>query len=191
MEDQAVIDQVLSGDREAFAVLVDRHKGMAFTLALRIVRNREEAEEIAQDAFVKAFRSLKSFRRESRFSSWLYRIVYNQAISRTRLRKPRAASYDDGFEGNEPVQAGDALQRVAAAERKRFLAQAMDRLTPQDAAILTMHYMEDTSVEEVSRATGLSPSNVKVRMFRARKKLHDVLNTMLSHEAGSLLHADG
>ena len=69
---------MLSGDREAFAVLVDRHKGMAYTLALRIVRNREEAEEIAQDAFVKAFRSLKSFRRESRFSSWLYRIVYNQ-----------------------------------------------------------------------------------------------------------------
>jgi len=85
-EDKFYIEKVLKGDTTAYADIVNKHKEMVFTIAVKILRNREDAEEIAQDAFVKAFQALPGFKGEARFSTWLYRIVYNAAISQSRKR---------------------------------------------------------------------------------------------------------
>jgi RNA polymerase sigma-70 factor (ECF subfamily) len=190
MEDQEAIARVLAGDVDAFAVLVQRHRDKAFTLALRIVRNREEAEEIAQDSFVKAYRALASFRKEAKFSTWLYRIVYNMALSRLRRRRPEpAAGGPDEIAFGGDVDPAGALARLAARDRRRFVGEAMSRLDPRDAAVITLHYFEEAGVEEISGTTGLSQSNVKVRLHRARKKLQAELQNMLKGEARSLVGA--
>ena len=93
--DITYIEQVLAGNLNAYSHLVDRHKDRAFNLALRICGNTEEAEEITQDSFLKAFRSLSSFKMKSSFSTWLYRIVYNSSISNVRGRKNRVLSLED------------------------------------------------------------------------------------------------
>lgn len=170
------VQQILAGKTASFAYLVDRHKDMAFTIAVKIVRNREDAEEITQDSFVKAYQSLRSFKGESKFSTWLYRIVYNAAISHTRRQKHEFTAIDENLIGNmtedEIVENLDQLDRE---EQSMLVASAVDHLPPDESALVSLFYMQETSVEDISRITGLSVSNVKVKLHRIRKKLYDVM----------------
>lgn len=175
------VQQILAGKTASFAYLVDRHKEMAFTIALKIVRNREDAEEIAQDSFVKAYQSLRSFKGESKFSTWLYRIVYNAAISHTRRHKYEFTAIDENLIGNmtenEIVENLDQLDRE---EQSKLVASAVDHLPPDESALVSLFYMQETSVEDISRVTGLSVSNVKVKLHRIRKKLYDVMQQKMA-----------
>lgn len=187
-DDNFYIDRVLGGDASAFAALIDNHKTMAFNIALRIVKNREDAEEIAQDSFLKVHQSLREFKRESKFSTWLYRIVYNNAISRVRKKKLNIDSYDDeNYEWMEPVETTKEMERLSQNEQKKFVHDAINELTEQDAAIVTLFYMNESSVKEISEVTGLSQSHVKVKLFRARKQLHEELNKILKHELADII----
>ena len=168
-------------------VLINRYKGMVYTIALNILKNREEAEEVAQDAFVRAFTKLSQFRMDSSFSSWLYRIAYNTAISRTREKK-REQSYQDEIKATESFeQQAKAFGELEQADRKRYLNQAMDLLEGDDKLILILFYYDGKTVDEIGQITGYSESNVKVRMYRARKKLHEELERILRHETKQLL----
>lgn len=173
-EDNYYIDRVLSGDKASFSALVDKHKDMVFNIALNILQNREDAEEIAQDSFLKAYQSLKSFRRESRFSTWLYRIVYNAAVSRKRKHNPERAPIDDfileSYTGDEVVATTGALDEE---EQLTALNEALSMLAPEDRIIIDLFYREEHGVEDISEITAYSVSNVKVKLFRIRKKLYD------------------
>jgi len=176
-DDRYYIEKVLEGDATAFAALVDRHKDNAFTLAFRITGNREEAEEIAMDAFVKVYRSLGRFRNESRFTTWLYRIVHNESVSALRKKQPETVPLDDQLvenfsedEINENVSALDEQQQ------QRLIRHALGKLSPEDNLLVTLFYIDDQSVGEISEITGMSQSNVKVRLHRTRKKLYQILN---------------
>lgn len=174
------VQRVLAGDTAAFAVLVDRHKDLAFNIALKIVRNREDAEEIAQDAFIKAYQSLRSFKGDSRFSTWLYRIVYNAGISHTRKKQHSFTQIDERVMGETTEDAIlEDLDQVDQNLQSKMVNAAIDRLPQDESALVTLFYMEENSVEDISQITGLSVSNVKVKLFRIRKKLYDEMQQMM------------
>jgi len=103
LDDSFYIEKVINGDTSAYTNLVNKHKDMVYTIALRIARNHQDAEEIAQDVFLKAFQSLESFRQKSKFSTWLYRIVYNTAISKIRKKQPEVTALDENLVENYTV----------------------------------------------------------------------------------------
>jgi len=181
--DQYYIKLVLSGKREAFSVIVDRYQDNVYNLALRICGNREDAEEVAQDSFVKVFRSLGSFKGKSSLSTWIYRIVYNTSITFVKKHRYGVLSLQDF-----PADAVDFIRDCetdADAEieyRKTILAFALQKLEFEDRAIITMHYYEDMSQNEISTITGLSGSNVKVRLHRARKKMQEIIEKYKKQE---------
>ena len=186
--DYKCIEKVLAGDRNAYAILVDRYKDMVFSLALRLMRSREEAEEIAQDAFVKAFRSLASFKGKSRFSTWLYKIVYNTAISSLRKKEIERIQMDDGnLPDTELTESHSIYSSLTNEERKKFIDNALEILDEEEKFMIIMYYYEDRELDEVAAITGLTKTNVKVRLYRARKKMLIYLKSYLQEETYSLL----
>lgn len=175
--DETIIEQVLNGNRNAYALLVDQYKDRVFSLIVGIVRNREAAEELAQDVFVKAYSSLKKFRREAGFSTWIYRIAYNTAISETRKKKYIVKSFDEQLEKAASIQltASEDEQIEENESKHQLLEQALTTLPPEDKLILMLYYFEEKSVEEISKATRLTTSNVKVKLFRLRNKLKELM----------------
>lgn len=185
--DLLLIQRAKENYSPAVAELINRYKGMVYTIAFNILRDKDEAEEVAQDAFVKAFTKLNLFRMDSSFSSWLYRIAYNTAISRTREQK-RKQSYDDEIKATESFeQQAKAFGDLEQDDRKRYLRKAMDKLDGDENMLLMLFYYDGKSMEEISQITGYTDSNVKVKLFRARKKLHDELEKILKKETRSLL----
>ena len=186
--DQNYIDKVVSGDVASFSYLVEKYKDMAFTVALKIVRNTEDAEEVAQDSFVKAFQQINTFQGKSKFSTWLYTIVYRTAISKTRKKKLELTNIDeyviDNYTGANTVGQIDSLKYE---EQQKYVSEAIDRLPELDALLVTLFYINDNTLDEIKEITGYSKTNVKVRLFRARKKLYRELEQLLHHEVKTIL----
>ena len=174
--DTYYITQVLCGNVNAFSHLVEKHKRMAYTLALKLVRVPEDAEEIAQDAFVKAYQSLPDFKGESKFTTWLYKIIYHTSISRLRKKQMEIISIDDDQNRNFDVHETDHfLARLTMEEQNTLVRNAIDRLPDEERALITLYYMNECPVKEITGITGDSESNVKIKLFRARKKLWEML----------------
>lgn len=180
-DDNYYIEKVLNGDSSAYASLVAKHKNLVFSIALKVLNNREDAEEIAQDAFIKAYNSLRSFEKKSKFSTWLYRIVYNAAISHTRKRMLETIPMDNYVIHNyseEYLRPG--IDEVNTDEQQALLSKAMKNLTDEDTLLINLFYHGNNSVEDISTITGLSSSNVKVRLHRIRKKLYEDMSAMMA-----------
>ena len=178
--DAYYIAEVLKGNAEAFALLVEKYKRLAFSLSMKITRNREDAEEAAQDAFVKAYRSLESFKGGATFKTWLFRIVYTTAISKVRGKKHDVVSFEDyRLSESELMETENAVGQLSAQERSYQLHKAMESLAPDERAILNLYYFEDMPVEEIATIMELSASNVKIKLFRSRKKLYEQLHGLL------------
>lgn len=175
-DDTYYINQILRGNVNAFSYLVEKHKRMAYTLALKLVQIPEDAEEIAQDGFVKAYQSLNQFKGESKFSTWLYKIIYHAAITRLRKKQMEIISIDDNQNRNFDVCETDHfLNQLTIEEQNNSVRIAIDRLPDEDRALITLYYLNECSVKEITTITSDSESNVKIKLFRARKKLWDLL----------------
>jgi len=182
-DDIHYIDLVRAGDNSAFAGLVAKHKNMVFSIVLKILHNREDAEEIAQDSFLKAFESLGSFEKKSKFSTWLYRIAYNAAITKTRKKRVEFVGIDDRIISNyteDEIQ--EYVGRFDADEQKRIIDKALKRLPEEDNLLITLFYKAENSVEEISAITRLTESNVKVRLHRIRKKLYGEISEIMKYQ---------
>ena len=181
--DQYLIDLCLKGDTNSFGTLVERYQDFVFTIAFRIVKTREEAEEVAQDTFIKAYESLNKYRGESKFSSWLYSIAYRKALDSLRKNKKFKASelIDDITEG-DVNEIDNALQYLQNEERKKAIQDCILKLPEDAAAIITLYYFEEQSVREISGITGLSEDNIKVKLYRSRKKLFSLLKHFILPE---------
>ncbi|MBP8824363.1 MAG: sigma-70 family RNA polymerase sigma factor [Flavobacteriales bacterium] len=188
MEHAPLINRFLRGDGRAYGELVQCYEHMVYTICLRILRNKEDAQEAAQDCFVNAYEHLCSFGGTSKFSTWLYTIAYRCAVSRKRKRRPELVSVDEipfaapTADGRDPLHTSDV---------KRHLEKALGALSGEDAAVLTFYYLEELNVEEIVTITGLGASNVKVRLFRARRHLEEALNKELNGNARELLLSNG
>ena len=176
---------ILQGDSDQYRILVDKYQNFVFTLTLRVLLNKSEAEEAAQDTFIKAYQALKSFGGKSKFSTWLYRIAFNTAISYKRKHRIEIS----GLDGNtyKIASSHNTTDKMDHEERKRFIANALGRLSPEDASVITLFYKKELSLQEISEITGMKNSAVKVKLFRARKKLADELRRQLMAETESLL----
>jgi RNA polymerase sigma factor (sigma-70 family) len=187
-EDKHYIGRVLKGEANAYAFLVNKYKSMAYSLALKLVKNREDAEEIAQDAFIKAYQSLAQFRGSARFSTWLYRIVYNSAISHMRRNSAELVSIEDsGFTEKESSEVNDAYYRLKEQERKKFLDLVLEKLDPDENFLVTLYYYDEKDLDEIGRITGLTKNNAKVKIFRARQKMMIMLKKYLDEELTMIL----
>ncbi|GAB2974441.1 RNA polymerase sigma factor [Mucilaginibacter puniceus] len=189
LSDIELIQQTLGGNQSAYADLIKRHQRFVFTLALRFSKTREDAEEIAQDCFVKAYRSLASFQQQSKFSTWLYSIVYTTAMTRLRKKRIETSSIHND-DDNSQIEGQIAVIDTNHAEnnsRSYYLNQAIAQLLPDDAAVLTLFYKGEQSVEEISQALGIETNAVKVKLFRARQRLKEKLERNLKHEAKELI----
>jgi RNA polymerase sigma-70 factor (ECF subfamily) len=177
--DAYYIERIQAGETEGFAVLLERYSQPVFNLVLKIVENREDAEELTQDVFLKAFRSLGSFQGESRFSTWLYRIAYNTAVSATRKRRQEWLSIDEVMIENVSEEyVSDELEQTGKEEQLVRLEQALAQLPPDERALVTLFYLQEKTVEEVVSITKLSASNVKTKLHRIRKKLYVLMEAM-------------
>jgi RNA polymerase sigma-70 factor (ECF subfamily) len=186
-KDQLYIDKVISGDLSAYTYLVDKHKDMAFSVALRIVRNREDAEEIVQDAFVKAYQNIEAFRNKSKFSTWLYRIVFNAAISRTRKKSLESTDLDSFVIDNYSTdEIKDNINKLDSSEQIKLVNKLIDKLPPLEYTLINLYYKEECSIDEISEITGLTDSNVKVKLHRIRKKLYSELQQILNKELNTM-----
>lgn len=185
--DLILVQRAKENQSPAVEELINRYKSMVYTIAYNILKNREEAEEVAQDAFVRAFTKLNLFRMDSSFSTWLYRIAYNLAISRTREQKREQAYQEEAKATESFEQSAQIMSELEAADRKRYLNKAMEDMDGDDRLLLMLFYYDGKSVEEVSQITGYSNSNVKVKLYRARKYLYERLSALLRKETRQLL----
>jgi RNA polymerase sigma factor (sigma-70 family) len=180
-DENLLIDRILTGERQCYAPLVDHYKTYAFTIAYKIVNSRPDAEEIAQDAFIKAFHYLKSFNRQAKFSTWLYRIVFNTAISYKRKNHRQFQSVQDNLVAHAPV-----VQDLEKEDKQVFIARAMEKLNAADRQAIQLFYIQEFSLEEVAETMGQIPATIKVRVHRARQRLADELKKILKQEALTL-----
>lgn len=183
--DTYYIERIQAGDTASFAYLLDKYSGPIHSLIVRIVGSREDAEELAQDAFVKAFRSLSSFKGGSSFATWLYRIAYNTAISHTRKKQYEFLAIEDSaLENVSGEDANDLLSQATATEQLARLEKALAQLPPDERALVLLFYHKEKTIEEIVAITGLTASNVKTRLFRIRKKLFLLIQRMEEKENG-------
>jgi RNA polymerase sigma-70 factor (ECF subfamily) len=186
LTDSEIITNVLAGNTAAYAVLVNRYRNMVFTLAYQIIVNREDAEEIAQDAFVKAFSALRFFKEQAKFSTWMYRIVVNTALNKKKLKKYVVIDITDAEEQEEYDHIFPLLQPLEKKEQQKFILLAIDSLQESERICITMYYLNELSVNEINELTDLTQANIKVLLHRGRKHLYDKLSTLLNVETENL-----
>ncbi|MFN0214735.1 MAG: RNA polymerase sigma factor [Saprospiraceae bacterium] len=184
ISDETLIQQALGGRQAAFAGLVSRYERYAITLALRLVKNREDAHEIAQDAFLRAFRYLPDFRGEAKFSTWLYKIVYSTSLNFLRKQNPDIQSLDDE---NRPIRLADeslpdASHAMEQNDRNLALQNAICQLSSDDAAIITLFYLYEHSLEEICQIMNLTMTNAKTKVCRARQRLKTIVEGKFAAE---------
>lgn len=182
-DEHLLVKAAKAGDQKAFEELVNRYETKIFRLTMNITRNREDAEDAMQDAFLKSYSHLKDFNEDSRFYTWLVRIAANEALMRLRKRRPNQFSLDEPIEAEEefmPRELEDwgpsPEQRFAQTEMKEILSKVIDTLTPDFRVVFVLRDVEDLSTEETAKTLGISVPAVKSRLLRARLKLREKLN---------------
>ncbi|MDR2919072.1 MAG: sigma-70 family RNA polymerase sigma factor [Tannerella sp.] len=180
MDEKLQIHKVLKGDTSAFGYFVDTYQDMAMTIAFRVCGNMQDAEDIVQNAFVKTFHNLHTFKSDSKFSTWFYRIVYNTAIT-----EAKSTTYNVQYvEYNQIDTSGfysdlDTISQIEDRERKTLVNTALSKMPKDEGLILSLFYLEDNSIKDIAEITGLTESNVKVKLHRARKRIADIMSKMM------------
>ena len=183
--DNFIIERILSGDKSGYKDLANRHKDYAFTVAYKIAGTREDAEEIAQDAFIQAFQALPTFNQEAKFTTWFYRIVFNAALM--FKRKNRIQAEDIELSQSAQYVAADTDKNLKITEQRQYIQKAFNHLSPDDVTMITLFYLKEQSLEEIAQVVGISAETVKVKLCRARKRLAETMSKMLGKEVKTLI----
>lgn len=182
-DDQSYIKAVLKGNTNAYAILVDRYKSMIYTLAVKMVKSREEAEEISQDTFIKAYKNLSKFKGDSKFSTWLYKIAYRTCLDslKKNTEKYQTGTIDE-ITINKIKTTEGVLDGIERKERAEIINKCMQDLPDDERSILWFFYFEELSLKEIVEVTSLSEANVKVKLHRARKRLLTIVEQKVEPE---------
>lgn len=186
-KDIILLGRIRTGDKLAYKELINRHKDYAFTVAYRILNSREDAEEVAQDAFMQVFGALHSFNGDSKFTTWFYRIVFNAALMQKRKNRIFTDDIETSSEAFLVTNSSDSAEDLRKNERKRAIQQALQNLSADDVMMITLFYLKEQSLEEIAEITQISAETAKVKIHRARKRLADEMKKMLKEEVRSLL----
>lgn len=183
-EEYIIIQKCCKGDHAAFSDLVTAYQDMAITLAYNIVTNNADAEDVAQDAFIKAFTSIKSFKGSARFSTWLYRIVVNTALNKQKRSKLLYVEHPEELH-DEAVE--DSFTGIRYHEQKKYIRQALLSLSEAERICITLYYINELNIAEIGEITGLTVSNIKLLLYRGRKHLYSELDRVLKLELKDIL----
>jgi len=182
-EDQVWLDNIKNGNPASYTFIVDKYKHMVYTIAMKILSNPDDAQDAAQESFIKAYQQIGSFAGKSKFSTWLYTIAYRTSVS--KLKESRIVTVelneepDDGYFSD---QAASGLEQLELKQQKRQVEAAIQKLPKMEALLITLYYMNEMPVKEIEAITGLGASNIKIQLFRARKKLERDLRPLLDDE---------
>lgn len=188
LNDNELISKVLSGDQQAYGSLVNRYQNYVFTLALRFTKNREDAEEVSQDIFIKAYRALADFRGASKFSTWLYTIVNTTCITFLRKKRLEVHSLDNEkvFEVADSMDSGMRANLVEQKSRVSMVTNAIKMLSTDDAEVITLFYKGEQTLEEIAQILGIEANTAKVRLHRARTRLKEKMELHFAQEVKDL-----
>lgn len=182
-KDQRLIKLAIAGDTSAFAKLVENYQHMVYTLALKLVKRPEDAQEVAQDSFLKAYQALNTFKGDSKFSTWLYKLTYNKGLDFLKKRKRTIAInfIDTDFDVDVPAleSSWDTLEK---REQRKVIKNAVRDLSSDEGILITLFYFEELSLSEIAKVLGLHSNTVKVKLYRARKRLSHILRKKLEPE---------
>jgi RNA polymerase sigma-70 factor (ECF subfamily) len=186
MNEHEIIRKVISGDRQSFSKLVERHSSKAMTLALRMLKNREDAEEALQDAFMRVFRSLHTFEGKANFATWFYRIVYNVCASALEKRGDKLitiVSADDN-EMELPIKSNEmaADEVLENHEENTRIYREIERLPAEYSSVLTLFFVQQLRYDEITTVTGMPIGTVKTRLFRGRMMLREAISRRFSED---------
>ena len=190
LSDKEAITLVLQGKQQAYGVLVTRYQSFVFTIAMGYTKNREDAEEMAQSAFVKAYRCLNDYRGDCKFSTWLYTIVRSLCLTFLRKKKLEMHSLDQEhvFEAVNSAESGLRADRMEEKSRAQLVNDAVALLNPEDAKVLTLFYQAEQSLEEIGLIMGIEPNNAKVKLHRARQRLRKKMEQHFAVEVNEYIH---
>ena len=175
LSDFEIIESVKKGNISDFSILVDRYKNKAFSLLKRMLKNQMDAEEVLQDCFVKAYKALTSFKQESKFSTWFYRIVYNTALTRLSAKKRKIEMEMTSVDEHFDLESDNDYNLTDQKDISGFIKSQVEKLPANYSTIITMFYLNEMSCEEISETMGTSLSNVKVMLHRSRNALRDLM----------------
>ncbi len=183
-----IITEVKKGNTDAFRLLIENYQHLAFTVAYNIIKNREEAEEIVQDSFLKVFNKIAQFKEESKFSSWLFKIVYNTSLSRIRKKKIETLTLEhDDYSVKYGVDSPNGWSKMVLEDQKIYIHKALNNLADQDKLVLTLFYLADESLNEICKITNEKKTTIKARLHRARAKMYTQLGFLLKQELSELI----
>ena len=180
--DNELITRMLAGDDDSFSLLVERHKDFVYTMTVRILKNEQLAEEVAQDSFLRAYRSLKTFKHKSKFSTWLYRICYNLSLNAlAKENRSRTLFSDRDIEETQSVQkfsdeTDSPLRYTDNRDLTNIVNECIDELPTKYGSILSMYHLGQMKYEEISIVTGLPIGTVKSHLYRGRNLLKKLIN---------------
>ena len=185
--DSEHIQKVLGGDANAYRYFIEKYRNMAYSLAISIVKDAPIAEEVTQDAFLSAYKSLDKFEQRSKFSTWLYKIVTNEGLK--RLRKKEFKYTDDVSELNiaKYAEINNSVLSLTEQEQKYYINRGLEKLLPNDSLVLRLFYLDERSLKEIGEVTGFSNTNIKTILHRARKRFYAVLKEDLKDEIESII----
>lgn len=181
--DDYYIELTLKGNANAFSFLIEKYKDMVFTLAVKMVKTREEAEEVSQDAFIKAYKYLPKFKGDSKFSTWLYKIAYNTSLDAIKKKSNQQNNVAiDEITVNYISSVETILDGIEKKERATVINNCLQQLPEDERAILLFFYFKELSLKEIVEVTSMSEANVKVKLHRARKKLLSIVKKTVEPE---------
>ena len=175
LSDIEIIDSVHKGNKEDFALLVERYKDKAFNLLKRMLRNQMDAEEVLQDSFLKAFISLSNFRQESKFSTWFYRIVYNTGLSFLESKRKKNELILDSIDDYRNLSYEDDKIYSLSDNSVEYLSKIIDKLPIRNALVFILYYIDELKLREISEIMDISLVNAKVLLYRSRNILRDLI----------------
>lgn len=179
-DEQNCIERIKNGDSGAYTFIVDAYKHMAFTIAMKILNDEEDAQDTAQEGFIKAFQQLNQFQGKSKFSTWLYTIVYRTAISKLKENKVQTQPINLRISENYSEDNRSPQEEMQAKDEQYYVKNAIQKLPQTEALLVTLFYLNENSTKEIHEITGLSLANIKINLFRARKKLERELQFLMN-----------
>ena len=175
LSDAEIIESVKKGNSADYSILVDRYKNKALALLKRMLKNEFDAEEVLMDCFLKVYHNLSSFKFESKFSTWFYRIVYNTALTKLSVKKYRTENEMQSIDELYYLESKYAADEFNRTDIASMVKKIVNELPVKNAAVVTMFYLEDMSCEEIADVLQISEANVKVILFRSRNMLKEII----------------
>lgn len=187
--EETAIESAIAGKEDGYRYLLERYKIYAFTIAISIVRNEEDAEEVVQDTFIRAFKNIAKFKKTGKFSTWLYRIAYNTSLTSLRgKQKIDATSFDDpeNYDLDIPDNYSNGFENLNRNDKIMFINKAINNLSESESLVVTLYYLSECSIIEIAQITGWNTSTIKTRLYRARQNLYIEISKMLGYETKDL-----